>query len=664
MTYKTNISIGAPPILWSNIQQAFEEVNQNFLELGVIVGSALDLEPLNFNNLESNVSPNNSNEFNLGSASKTWKSLYVAEWFDIPGNQFNGVWLGDAQIRGTGTTVDLPANSTVDGELIINPAHTSFKTVAVPTQSNIVADSFTDTLNITSTTGISLTTDAGTDTLTIGNSGVRSISGSTYLGVSDPTGEITLTNLGVTDLTAGAGISIDNSIGSVEITNTGIRGITPGGGGITVFIDPTTRIASIGNTAPVTRSFSTIRVPGQDDLEADITSDVLQIHPGYGISLTTSEPIGESERLTISFDNNVDIVGSVFADNSSILVDGVSGFIYGNVRATTLRTDDTAIALGSDAGKTSQSTYAVAIGREAGETSQGSSAVSIGYLSGNASQGNQAISIGYQAGTTTQGQSGVAIGFEAGKTSQGTYGVSIGHLAGEISQGTQAIAIGAIAGGASQGANSIAMGYQAGMTTQGSIAVAIGQNAGEISQGSSGVAIGYYAGKDNQDTGAVAIGYVAAQVTQGQAGVAIGWGAGQSNQGDYAIAIGYRAGFVNQNAASIVLNASGAAVNTTGAGFYVNPIRSTGTGRPLIYDAATSELFYSSVLEFIGSRISTSDSSGIVVDVTTTFNTQVNVEGTLTVNDGITGYISLNELKSVVAASTDFGDFQLRIAAL
>ena len=649
MTYKTNISIGAPPILWSNVQQAFDEINQNFLELGVIVGSALDLEPLNFNNLESSVSPNNSNEFNLGSASKTWKSLYVAEWFDIPGNQFNGVWLGDAQIKGTGTTVDLPASSTVDGELIINPAHTSFKTVAVPAQSSIVADSFTDTLNITSTTGISLTTDAGTDTLTIGNSGVRSIQGSTYIGVSAPTGDnITLTNQGVTNLTAGAGIQIDNPTGGVEITNTGIRGITPGGGGITVFIDPATRIASIGNTAPVTRSFATIRVPGQADLEADITSDILQIHPGYGISLTTSEPIGESERLTISFDNNVDIVGSVFADNSSILVDAVDGTIYGNVRATTLRTEESKIALGRDAGKTTQGTGAIAIGEFAGETSQGGSSVSIGPIAGSISQGTFAVAVGSIAGYTGQGSQAVAIGREAGRVSQGSNAVSIGNTAGYTGQGN----------------DSVSIGNTAGYTSQGSIAVAIGTNAGETSQGSAGVAIGYYAGKTTQETGAVAIGYTAAQVTQRQAAVAIGWSAGQTNQGAYSIAIGYRAGFTNQNASSIVLNASGVALEAAGAGLFVNPIRSISSGKPLMYDTATSELAYSSVLEFIGSKISTVDSSGITVDVQTTFNTQVTVEGTLTVNDGITGYISLNELKSVVAASTDFGDFQLRIAAL
>ena len=45
-----------------------------------------------------------------------------------------------------------------------------FKTIAVDTQTSIVADSYEDTLTIAAGTGISLTTDASTDTLTITNS--------------------------------------------------------------------------------------------------------------------------------------------------------------------------------------------------------------------------------------------------------------------------------------------------------------------------------------------------------------------------------------------------------------------------------------------------------------------------------------------------------------
>jgi hypothetical protein len=627
MAYVTNIGIGAPPLLWSSVQQAFDEINQNFLELGVALSNSLDLDPLDFTNLNSSIAPNNSNEFGLGTDVKTWKNLYLTEWFNIPGSELNGLWLGSAHVKGIGSVVELPANSTVGGELIINPDNTSFKTFAVSGQSNVVADTFTDTLNLASTTGITITTNASTDTITFANSGVRSVTGTTHLGVSSATGEVTLTNLGVTDLTAGPGISIDNSIGSVEITNTGIRGITSGGGGITVFIDGN-NIASISNTAPVTRSFATIRVPDSDDLNADITSDILKIVPGYGVNITTSEVPGsstsESEQLNISFNNNVDIIGSVFADNSSIMVDAIGQKFYGDLNGSVFG-DDSSILIDGTGGRIVGPVYTSTL-----RTSE--SKIALGVGTGQTSQGNDAVAIGYYAGQTSQGGSSVSVGPAAGQTSQGNFSVAIGSVAGG--------------------------------TNQGSIAVAIGQNAGETNQGSSGVAIGYYAGKDSQDTGAVAIGYVAAQVTQGTAGVAIGWGAGQSNQGDYAIAIGYRAGFVNQHAASTVLNASGSLLNTTGAGFYVNPIRSTANGTPLMYDTATSEIFYSSVLEFIGSKISTSDSSGIVIDVPATFNTQVNVEGTLTVGDGITGYLSLAELKSVVAESSSFADFQSKIAAL
>ena len=59
----------------------------------------------------------------------------------------------------------------------------AFSTIAVPAQSNIEAESTTDTLNIVGGTGISVTTNAGTDTLTITNT---SSSGATaFTGLTD-----------------------------------------------------------------------------------------------------------------------------------------------------------------------------------------------------------------------------------------------------------------------------------------------------------------------------------------------------------------------------------------------------------------------------------------------------------------------------------------------
>ena len=93
-----------------------------------------------------------------------------------------------------------------------------------------------------------------------------------------------------------------------------------------------------------------------------------------------------------------------------------------------------------------------------------------------------------------------------------------------------------------------------------------------------------------------------------------------------------------------------------------------------MYNASTKEVFYNTVLEFAGSTISTNDSSGITVDVQTTFNTDVIAENDMVVKqllttnqivtNGIRGYISTDAIKTLVAASTSFADFQTRVAAL
>jgi len=218
--------------------------------------------------------------------------------------------------------------------------------------------------------------------------------------------------------------------------------------------------------------------------------------------------------------------GSVFADDSTQIIDGNTATVYGNIEATTLRTAETKIALGENAGVTDQQAQAVAIGRLAGQTSQGANSVAIGVIAGQTSQGSGAVAIGGNAGVTNQGANAVAVGVNVGVTSQG--------------------------------ANSVAIGAAAGNT--------------------------------------------------------------------------------NQPANTIILNASGSTVNGVAAqtdSFYVAPIRTTANGTPLMYNSTTKEITYSTVLEFVGSTISTSDSSSITVDVLTTFNSDVVVENELIVSNGI-----------------------------
>ena len=70
--------------------------------------------------------------------------------------------------------------------------------------------------------GISVTsvnTSNGQVTFTINNTGVTSVTGTTYIGVSSPTGAVQVTNLGVTNITTGSGISVSTSTGTVNIAS-------------------------------------------------------------------------------------------------------------------------------------------------------------------------------------------------------------------------------------------------------------------------------------------------------------------------------------------------------------------------------------------------------------------------------------------------------------
>lgn len=570
-----NIQLGAPPLLWSDVQTAFTRVNENFDSVAAALGVA-GLTPIDFETLDTNVSPTTDSEYSLGSSTNKWTSVYTSEYSTVPGEELNGVWLGTAHIKGIGGTVDLPLSSTIDGSLIIDPNKTTFKTVNVEGEGEIIASSFTDTLNFVNGTAIRLTVNSSSDSIIFDNTGVIKVSGTvgqigvSYTGAEIGTGEITLTNLGVVSLlsttalpsgrTEGVGININAANGSnIKITNTGVLSISSVTASLTATLNAATGNVELENLLPAYPAFGNIVAnAGLISAVGSSSGTTLNIAEGYGIALSTNNI---TKTLTIDVNPAFDLKGSVFADDSTVmvnaidrtfigdltgsvfandstqLIDGDTATVYGNIEATTLRTSETKIAFGSQAAETTQGTEAIAIGRYAGQTNQG--------LRG--------IAIGFQAGYNQQQDRGIAVGSGAGGTNQGTFAIAIGQDASNINQGTRSIAIGDTAGGTSQGANSIAIGRLAGV-------------AGTVAN-------------------------------------------------------------------SIILNASGAATSTTAAGFYVSPIRSSATSAsPMVYDTITKEILYTSTLEFINSTISTNDSSGINVDVQTTFKTNVTVDGNLQLN--------------------------------
>jgi hypothetical protein len=98
------------------------------------------------------------------------------------------------------------------------------------------------------------------------------------------------------------------------------------------------------------------------------------------------------------------------------------------------------VAVGADAGLTTQSSGASAFGGGAGQTNQGAYSVAIGYVAGQSNQGTLSVAVGNNAAQTGQGSQSVAIGYAAGQTSQGANAVAIGGFS--TSSFTNSIAIG------------------------------------------------------------------------------------------------------------------------------------------------------------------------------------------------------------------------------
>jgi hypothetical protein len=261
--------------------------------------------------------------------------------------------------------------------------------------------------------------------------------------------------------------------------------------------------------------------------DADVEA-YLPNYTGNISSLTTANTAMKDYVDGIS-STKAELSGATFTGNITVTDSIMSNYITANV----LRTTDTTIALGPNAGN----------------TDQGLSAIAIGWNAGANTQSYYAVAIGPQAGQTQQGEYAVAIGRESAKTSQGADSVAIGRIAAQTSQGTKSVAVGFGAASNYQSNNAVAIGNSAGATYQGNSAVAIGNSSGLL------------------------------------------------YQGNLAIAIGYRAGYSYQAANTIILNATGTTINgveNQTDSFYVNPIRNaTGNVGLLQYNSTTKEVTYS-----------------------------------------------------------------------
>jgi hypothetical protein len=94
-----------------------------------------------------------------------------------------------------------------------------------------------------------------------------------------------------------------------------------------------TGIVTITNLAPASPTFRFIVVDGAtlQPVAADNISDTLNLISGDGLTITKDTA---TDTLTFSVNSNLDIRGSVFADDSTMLIDATNGVLRGTLIGT------------------------------------------------------------------------------------------------------------------------------------------------------------------------------------------------------------------------------------------------------------------------------------------------------------------------------------------
>ena len=208
-------------------------------------------------------------------------------------------------------------------------ASDSFKTITISGQSDVVADSATDTLTLAAGTGITLTTNASTDTITI--TGTTGLSANSVTATHIATGAVGASELASTAVTPGsytlASITVD---ADGRITSASSGGATVADGSITTakLADDAVTAAKLADTAVTAGTYGSSTASPQITIDAQgrITSASNQTISssggggGVGLNLTVDVHEATGDGSTTAFDTGTTITSE---DNTTVFVDGV-----------------------------------------------------------------------------------------------------------------------------------------------------------------------------------------------------------------------------------------------------------------------------------------------------------------------------------------------------
>jgi hypothetical protein len=191
----------------------------------------------------------------------------------------------------------------------------AFSNVAVTGQDAVAADGKTDTLNLAAGTGITITTNATTDTVTITNSA---------------TGANAFGNVAVTGQNTVAADSTNDTLTLVA------------GTGISITTDDVNDNITITNSVTAPNTFGTIEVSGQSAVVADSTTDTLTLAAANTNVVITTNATTDTVTFGLGTDivtGSVSVTGALTAIGNVVCDDVIAG---GDVSVTGVISADSA----------------------------------------------------------------------------------------------------------------------------------------------------------------------------------------------------------------------------------------------------------------------------------------------------------------------------------
>jgi hypothetical protein len=230
-------------------------------------GSTIDLSSVN-----QGIVPDVTNQYNIGTNNKRWKSLFLTSSIDI-----GGVTLSKST---TGAGLDFPTGSTIGGLPL-----GIFSKISVPGADDVVANTENTALNLIAGPNIIITTDALSNTVTItgtgsGGGGGAVVSGGNSfqtISISGQGNVVADRPSDVLTLVAGSGIVLTTNPASDAITISSTGGGAGGGTSNQIIVTPVTTGEYPLVVAAGLDTVSPQSLYGKTSITVDIDNDLLNV---------------------------------------------------------------------------------------------------------------------------------------------------------------------------------------------------------------------------------------------------------------------------------------------------------------------------------------------------------------------------------------------------